>query len=305
MAKKSSAQHGWPPLPQPLPHPVADAHCHLDLTRDDLADTGGITPSGTEQPNRGADSATLSADELLARAAQVNVTRAVHIGCEVQSSAFGVQLAARHPAVAAAVAIHPNEAPGLAKAGRLGDALSQIEALALAHPKVRALGETGLDYFRTDEQGRPAQHESFRAHIEMAKRHNKTLAIHDRDAHEDVIATLLEVGAPERVIFHCYSGDAAMAQVCAQHGWYLSFAGNVTFGNAAPLREALAVVPPHLLLVETDAPFLTPTPYRGQPNASYLIPVTVRAMAALREVDEVTLCEQLDANTSAAYGGAW
>lgn len=344
MGKKSSTDRSLPPVPQPLPGPVGDAHCHLDLTRNDLADTGGITPSGADQPNRGAAAAQLlaadnpstaaghatapgaqptettptttvgpgeqppeplSAEQALALAAQVNVTKVVHIGCEVESSRYGVALSAKHPAVAAAVALHPNEAPTLAKAGQLEQALDQIEEMLSAHPKVRALGETGLDYFRTAEQDRPAQHESFRAHIEMAKRHNKSLAIHDRDAHEDIINTLLEVGPPERVIFHCYSGDADMAKLCARQGWFLSFAGNFTFGNAQMLRDALAVVPDELLLVETDAPFLTPAPYRGRPNASYLIPVTVQAMAQVRGQDLEQLCEHLSANTFAAYGGPW
>ncbi len=277
----------WPPLPEPLLVAVADAHTHLDLTRHDLA-----APA-------------LEPQELLARAAQVGVSRAVHIGCDVASSQFGVQWSARLPGLACAVALHPNEAPALAAAGRLDQALAQVETLLLAHSKVRAVGETGLDYYRTSPEGRPAQQESFRAHIEMARRHDKTLAIHDRDAHDDVLATLHEVGAPARVIFHCFSGDAEMAHLCAEQGWYLSFAGNVTFSNAGSLREALRVVPPHLLLVETDAPFLTPVPHRGRPNASYLIPVTVRAMAQIRREDLVTLCAQLDANTSTAYGGPW
>jgi TatD DNase family protein len=149
------------------------------------------------------------------------------------------------------------------------------------------------------------QHDAFRAHIEIAKRHGKALVIHDRDAHDDVLRILDEEGAPDRVVFHCFSGDAAMAEHCVERGWYLSFAGTVTFKNADGLRAALAVTPLEHLLVETDAPYLTPTPYRGRPNASYLVPVTVRAMAEVLQVDLEDLCRAVDANTEAAFGGAW
>jgi TatD DNase family protein len=147
-----------------------------------------------------------------------------------------------------------------------------------------------------------AQERSFRAHIEIAKRHGKALVIHDRDAHDDVLRVLREEGAPERTVFHCYSGDAEMAKVCAEQGYFMSFAGNVTFKNAQPLRDALAVAPLDLVLVETDAPFLTPAPYRGRPNAPYLIPVTLRAMAAVKGVGEDVLAEAVSGNTARAFG---
>ena len=182
----------------------------------------------------------------------------------------------------------------------LDDALAEIDRLA-ALDQVRAVGETGLDYFRTGPEGMAAQERSFRAHIEIAKRHGKALVIHDREAHADVLRILAEEGAPERTVFHCYSGDAEMAQVCAAAGYFMSFAGNVTFKNAQPLRDALAVAPLELVLVETDAPFLTPAPYRGRPNAPYLIPITVRAMAAVRGVDEDTLAAAISANTANAF----
>lgn len=182
----------------------------------------------------------------------------------------------------------------------LDDALGEIEALAaLAH--VKAVGETGLDYFRTGPEGMAAQERSFRAHIEIAKRQGKALVIHDREAHADVLRVLREEGAPERTVFHCYSGDAEMARECAAAGYYMSFAGTVTFKNAAPLREALAVAPLELVLVETDAPYLTPAPYRGRPNAPYLIPLTVRAMAAVRGIDEDAMATALAANTARAF----
>jgi TatD DNase family protein len=218
--------------------------------------------------------------------------------------------------VHAAVALHPNEAPRIVLgdpdswsgqqrspggSAALDEALAEIDRLA-ALPQVRAVGETGLDYFRTGPEGVEIQKESFRRHIEIAKRHGKALVIHDRDAHEDVIEVLLAEGAPERTVFHCYSGDAAMAKVCAEHGWYLSFAGPVTFKANQPLRDALTATPLDRILVETDAPFLTPHPYRGRPNAPYLIPVTVRSMADTLGLGEDELCTAIAANTARAFG---
>ncbi len=203
------------------------------------------------------------------------------------------------------MALHPNEAPGLAREGRLDEALAEIESLASSSERVRAVGETGLDYFRTDADGRPAQQESFRRHVDMAKRLGKTLVIHDRDAHDDIVRILDEEGAPERFVMHCFSGDAAFARACLDRGGWLSFAGTVTFKNAEPVRDALRVAPRDRILVETDAPYLTPTPHRGRPNASYLVPLTVRAMAQARGDDVEALCEAIEASTDAAFGGSW
>lgn len=201
----------------------------------------------------------------------------------------------------AAVAIHPNEAPAYKAAGRLDEAIAVIDELT-AQPRVRAVGETGLDFFRTDEDGLPAQFESFEAHIDIAKRRGVAMQIHDRDAHEAVLETLERVGAPERTVFHCFSGDADMARYSAERGYWLSFAGNITFKNAQNLRDALAVTPRERILVETDAPFLTPTPHRGRPNAPYLIPVTVRFMAEELGVEVDELCAQIAQNTLEVYG---
>ncbi|MEV1061758.1 TatD family hydrolase [Streptomyces sp. NPDC050263] len=281
-----------PPLPAPLGVAVADSHTHLDMQ------------SGT-------------VEEALAKAASVGVTTVVQVGCDVRGSRWAAETAAAHDSVHAAVALHPNEAPRIVHgdpdgwsrqgtrepggSGALEQALAEIDRLA-ALPHVKGVGETGLDYFRTGPEGKEAQEDSFRAHIEIAKRHGKALVIHDRDAHADVLRVLKEEGAPERTVFHCYSGDAEMAEICARAGYFMSFAGNVTFKNAQQLRDAVAVAPLELLLVETDAPFLTPAPYRGRPNAPYLIPVTVRAMAAARGLDEDVLATALAANTARAFG---
>jgi TatD DNase family protein len=279
-----------PPAPEPLRVAVADSHTHLDMQDGDPADA-------------------------LAKAASVGVGTVVQVGCDLAGSRWAADLAAAHHQVWATVALHPNEAPRIvlgdpdgwsgqrrAPGGQaaLDAALAEIDALA-ALPQVRGVGETGLDYFRTGPEGTAVQHESFRRHIDIAKRHGKALVIHDRDAHDDVLRILREEGAPERVVFHCYSGDAGMAKVCAEQGWFMSFAGNVTFKNAQDLRDALAVAPLDLVLVETDAPFLTPSPYRGRPNAPYLIPVTLRAMAGYRGVGEDELATAVAENTARAF----
>ncbi len=279
---------GRPDAPEALPGPVVDSHCHLDVVDRHL--------KGGEED--------LGVDDALARARAVNVTRVVQVGCDVASSRWAVQAAQDHDEVIAAVALHPNDAARIGERdgmAALEAAFTEIEALAI-EPGVRAIGETGLDYFRTGESGRPAQAESFRWHIDLAKRTERTLVIHDRDSHDDVISVLLAEGAPDRVVFHCFSGDADMARICADNGWYCSFAGVVTFSSAQSLRDALVVVPRDRVLVETDAPYLTPMPYRGRVNASYLVPLTVRSMAQVRgeEVDE--LCDELWENSMRAFG---
>ena len=277
-----------PPAPEPLPHPVVDNHCHLDI----------------------ADGDWISTDAAIAAAAAVGVPRIVQIGCDLPGARWAVAAAAEHDALVAGVALHPNEAPRLAAAGELDAAIEEIERLATSHDKVRAIGETGLDRFRhaqsgTGDEGWTAQEESFRRHIDLAKRLDKTLVIHDREAHDDVLRVLDEEGAPERWVMHCFSGDDAFARRCLDRGAHLSFAGTVTFKNAAPLRNALAVTPRDRVLVETDAPYLTPTPHRGRPNASYLVPLTVRAMADVLGADLEELCRAIDANTETAFGGSW
>jgi len=270
----------YPPLPEALVVPVYDNHTHLEVAN--AADP-------------------IDYREHLDRASAVGVRGVVQVGTDLETSRWSAEQAAREPRMLAAVAIHPNDAPEYDAAGGLDDALAEIAELA-TWPRVRAVGETGLDFFRTGEAGLAAQYRSFEAHIEIAKENGIALQIHDRDAHVEVVATLKRVGAPERTVFHCFSGDAEFAELCAANGWYMSFAGNVTFKNAGTLREALEVAPRSLLLVETDAPYLTPMPYRGRPNAPYLVPHTLRAMAAHLGTDVSMLAAQIASNTELVYG---
>jgi len=273
--------------PEALAAPVIDTHCHLDIHDRHLH--GGSMPDP---------------DTLIEMAAAVGVTRIMQIGCDLEAARLSILLAKTRPALVVGVGLHPNEAPRIFEVdGRVGLDLAYAAIEEMVKDEVvRAVGETGLDYFRSDESTRPIQQESFRRHIDIAKKVGKTLVIHDRESHQDVMDILIEEGAPERVIFHCFSGDAAMAKFCADQGWYLSFSGVVTFKNATDLHEAAAVVPNDLILVETDAPYLTPVPNRGKPNASYLMPFTVRALASLRGVDEVTMAGHLWDNAQRALG---
>lgn len=270
----------YPAAPEPLAVPVYDNHAHLEILDGD-------------QP--------LSLTEQLDRAQAVGIAGVIQASGDVESSRWAVEAAASDPRVLAAVAIHPNDAPTYAEEGRLAEAIAVIDELA-AHPRTRAIGETGLDFFRTEPERQRPQHESFEAHIAIAKQHGLAMQIHDRDAHEAVLETLTRVGAPDTTVFHCFSGDDAMARICADAGYHLSFAGNVTFKNAQNLRDALKVTPLDRILVETDAPFLTPVPLRGRPNAPYLVPLTVRFMAAELELDVDELCTQLAENTLRVYG---
>jgi TatD DNase family protein len=256
---------------------------------------------------RGGDEAALTPERALAAAAAVQVTGIVQVGCSIRDVADAVAMAQSHPGILAAIGIHPNEAPRLAARGELDAAIAEVERLAVSSPRVRGIGETGLDHFRTrDAEGWVIQEQAFRAHLDVARRLDRALVIHDRDAHDDVLRVLLDEqrngGLPEVVQFHCFSGDAAMARLAAEHGWYVSFAGTVTFGNARELHEAAPVVPRDRILVETDAPYLTPTPHRGQVNASYLVPLTVRRLAELRGADLEQLCDDLYANAERAFG---
>jgi TatD DNase family protein len=276
----STRDLSFPPLPNPLVVGVYDNHTHLEIS-------DGDSP--------------LSYRDALDRASSVGVKGVVQVGTDVETSRWSAEIAAIEPRVLAAVAIHPNDTPDLESAGELDAALAVIDELA-ARPRVRAIGETGLDFFRTEVSGRAAQHRAFEAHIEMAKRHGLALQIHDRDAHAEVVETLLRVGAPEHTVFHCFSGDEELARECAQNGWFVSVAGTATFKNAQPLRDALAIVPKSLLLIETDAPYLTPTPYRGRPNSAYMVPYTLRFLADSLGAEVTMLAAQIASNTELVYG---
>ena len=290
----TSAPRPVPP-PEPLPANAFDSHCHLDLI---------------ERP----------VPEVLADALAARITRVVTIGVDLPTSRWAARCAEAHPVVYAAVAIHPNET---ARAGSAADrssadggsadrdtadrdpadrddVLAEIGSLA-ALPRVRAIGETGLDYYR-DSAPPEVQRDWFRAHIEIAKQAGKALMIHDRDAHEDVLRILAADGPPEHVIFHCFSGDAAMAKRCAEAGYVMSFAGNVTFSSAQPLRDAAAAAPADLILAETDAPFLTPVPNRGRPNSPAMVAHTVRAIAEVKQMDVAELCAAVTATGERVFG---
>ncbi|WP_166822842.1 TatD family hydrolase [Brevibacterium limosum] len=327
----SRAAGTYPPVPEPLAHPIVDTHTHLDIC------TGVRLPLGAGEPEPevtpDADEEFPSLDLFHDTAAEAGVRRIVQIGCDLPAARWTTELVAsqysRTPAEAATevgslaeadghrtvptppaegrtwmiggVALHPNEAPRLAERGLLDDALTEIESLVSSHERMRVVGETGLDYFRTGEEGVAEQQRSFRAHIEIAKRTGRALQIHDREAHADVLRILKEEGAPEVTIFHCYSGDEAMARECAAEGYYMSFAGNLTFKNADELRRAAASAPLELLLTETDAPFLTPHPHRGKPGGPYLTAITARKLADVRGMSEEDLCAAVWNNAERAF----
>lgn len=271
----------YPDLPEPLEVGTYDNHTHLEIA-------DGDDP--------------MSVAEHLERMRQVNMLGAVQVGVTLESSFWSAAVAQSEPMLLAAVALHPNEAPLYETREQLDEAISGIAELA-SQPRVRAIGETGLDFFRTQGDAElAAQAYSFEQHIEIAKQNDIALMIHDREAHAEVVETLKRVGAPERTVFHCYSGDLELAEICQQNGWYLSFAGNITFKKNQHLRDSLLAVSPELLLVETDAPFLTPEPMRGRPNAPYLVPHTLRYIATLLGWDAVKTAEQINANTERVYG---
>jgi TatD DNase family protein len=271
----------YPDLPEPLLVGTYDNHTHLEIADGD-------------QP--------MNYQDHLALANQVGILGAVQVGVTLESSKWSAEIAATEPRLLAAVAIHPNEAARYENKQALDLDIDGIAALA-SQERVRAIGETGLDFFRTEsDQGKHFQQHSFERHIQIAKDFGLALQIHDRDAHEQVVETLQRVGAPERVVFHCYSGDIELAKICAEQGWYTSFAGNITIKRNQHLRDSFRHMPKDLILVETDAPFLTPEPLRGRPNAPYLVPITVRFMAAELGMDANELSGQLAKNTVAVYG---
>jgi TatD DNase family protein len=268
------------PHPEALPVPTVDAHAHLEIVTNEAPDSDAVR-------------------KVLDDAKSVNVDRIVQVGYSAEQSQWCVDLANLYPGqVLAAVALHPNEAPVVED---LEADMAIIEKLA-HEPRVRAIGETGLDYFRTPPELRARQQDAFKWHIDLAKRTNKALVIHDRDSHDDVLSVLLEVGAPEKTVFHCFSGDVEMAKKCIDRGYILSFAGTMTFKNAPALRDAVKLVPHQQLLVETDSPFLAPSPHRGALNSPAQIANIVRAMAAERGEDVAELATALSKNAERIFG---
>ena len=268
------------PLPEPLPVTCVDVHAHMEIVTDAAPDSPQV-------------------EKLIADAASVGINRIVQVGYSAEQSKWCVAAAERwDTSVLAAVALHPNEAPVVSD---LAADLAVIEELA-KHPRVRAIGETGLDYFRTPPELRKKQQESFKWHIELAKRTNKALVIHDRDSHDDVLSILLEVGAPEKTVFHCFSGGTEMAKVCIERGYFLSFAGTITFKNAPELREAVKLVPVDQLMAETDSPFLSPMPNRGALNVPAQVATVIRAMATERGDDLAEFANALSVNAERVFG---
>ena len=277
-----SKKREYPPLPEKLTTTTVDAHCHLDIEDEDIF---------------------MSVEDSLAKAKAVGITGIVQVGVDVPSSKWAVKTAKEFSQIHATVALHPNEAPVIAleKGERAVDeAIAEIAELA-KEDVVRAIGETGVDFFRTSEEGRAFQEKSFRAHIQIANKLNKPVMVHDRDAHLDALRILDDEKA-QQVIFHCFSGDKEFAQELVKRGWYLSFAGTCTFKNAQSLRDALQVTPLENVLVETDAPFLTPMPYRGYPNSSYMIPLTLATMAKEMNVDINTVADATRTNAEKLFG---
>ena len=283
-----------PAPPPPLPRPALDSHTHLDMVD-------------------------LPVEEVMAAARAAGIVRVVTVGTDLGSSRWSTRCAEDHDGVYAAVAIHPNDTEAATGQSRLprdpraphasspppspasaDEVLAQIEALA-RRPRVVAVGETGLDYYR-DHAAPDVQRWWFREHIKIAKRTGKALMIHDREAHADILRILEEEGPPPRVVFHCFSGDVPMVKQCAEAGYVMSFAGNVTFANAQPLRDAAAAAPPDLLLAETDAPFLTPVPNRGRPNAPAQVAYTVRCLAEVQGIDLAEFCDTVTATAARTFG---
>ncbi|QCX47313.1 TatD family deoxyribonuclease [Arcanobacterium haemolyticum] len=300
-------------VPDLLPVPIVDNHTHISP---DPVVEGGAVQNVDDSGNLRMP---VLLDTLRSGMAEAGVRAAITSGCEVPMLDFTHRLAQEVPEVWAALAIHPNDAAlhaGVREVAPDGldphvepwhedfsvdDAVARVAELS-SDPCVVAVGETGLDYFRTGEAGKQAQKDAFRAHIALAKELGKPLQIHDRDAHADVIEILRRDGAPERTVFHCFSGDADMAQICAEEGWYASFAGPLTYSVNMDLQAAFDQMPDHLILVETDAPYLTPVPFRGQPNAAWGVGYTVRYMAERRNVGLADWCSLIDQNTVTVYG---
>jgi len=339
---KAQRRHEFPPLPEPLPIEAVDNHTHLESVVGFRGSAPPAAEATDPQNDSGADCSPVdtfrAAESQLRLAKKAGIDAIVQVGCEIPSARWtdqwlrhlGTVVSRRRDAApqpteqqmalaVGAIAIHPNEAvrhagvyevakDGLEPEDRphhqiaLKDAIAEIAELAKNNERIRAIGETGMDMFRAGPKGAEVQRQAFRDHIAIAKELNLALQIHDREAHAQVIETLKQDGAPTKTVFHCFSGDAEMAQICAENGWYMSFAGPVTYKANDELRAALIIAPQHLILAETDAPYLTPHPYRGQPNAPYAVNYTIRAMAEYRGVSLEEMCQTIAHNSEKVYG---
>lgn len=313
---KHHRDRSWAPAPEPLLSPTIDNHTHVasvvpfaqEMNRQAIA---------REQP----EVPVYSVEEILAQAAAVGVTSIIDVGCEYPNLERAIEMARRHPGtVHAGIAIHPNEAVLHGHHGAKGpdglelkyqpwhdvsfdEALAKVATLAKSNPReVVAIGETGMDLFRTGEQAQELQRQAFRGHIALAKELNLPMQIHDRDSHQPVIDSLLADGSPDGTVFHSFSGGPEMAELANQHGWYLSFSGTVSYKGNEDIRQALALVDKDHILVETDAPYLTPMPYRGRTNAPYMIPYTLQAMAAVLGCSVREVAHRTHANAIRLYG---
>ncbi|MDO5060257.1 MAG: TatD family hydrolase [Actinomycetaceae bacterium] len=302
----SKKKRTWPENSLPLPLPVMDNHTHLPLGEWEIPNAGGIK---------------MSIDDQLQRARQMGINRIITVACEVTDFTGALEQTKTYNTdelrVRAALALHPNEAPlhagyaepspdGLIPQIRdhhcpLDEALNLVDE-NLTYPGVVAVGETGLDMYRTARTGLKHQIESFYAHLEMGKRHNLPVQIHDREAHAECVSVLKDAQPSNPIVFHCFSGDVDLATECSDHGWYASFAGPLTYPANEHLRAAFKALPKELILVETDAPYLTPAPHRGSPNASYVMTHTVRFIAELWGVSETDAIKQLKRNSQTVYG---
>ena len=315
---KHHRDRSWAPAPQPLPENahVIDSHTHV----------ASVVPfsramSHEAQEKGQPEVPVYSVDELLNQAQQVGVEGVIDCGCELPNLMTAIDMAREHPrTVHAAIAIHPNESVLHGHRGVPGpdglplkykpwhdtnfeDAMAEVHRLAVTYPnQVVAIAETGMDLFRTGEAAKELQREAFRAHIALAKELNLPMQIHDRDSHKEVIETLLADGAPERTVFHSYSGDAEMGEIARENGWYLSLSGTSSYKGNDGICESARIVGLSHVMVETDAPYLSPMPYRGRTNAPYMIPYTLQSLANYLDKPLTEVAQATRKTTREVYG---
>ena len=315
---KHHRDRSWAPAPQPLPENahVIDNHTHV----------ASVVPfsqamSHEAQEKGQPEVPVYSVDELLNQAQQVGIEGVIDCGCELPNLMTAIDMAREHPqTVHAAIAIHPNESVLHGHRGVPGpdglplkykpwhdtsfeDAMAEVHRLAITYPnQVVAIGETGMDLFRTGEAAKELQREAFRAHIALAKELILTMQIHDRDSHKEVIETLLADGAPERTVFHSYSGDAEMGEIARENSWYLSLSGTSSYKGNDGIRESARIVGLSHVMVETDAPYLSPLPYRGRTNAPNMIRYNLQSLANYLDKPLTEVAQATRKTTREVYG---